>query len=120
MRYDNAVSEIVGVVLMVLIAVVLSVTIFAVISNMARLEQRELNFMTFSQDKSEGKLTIVYVGVSKPKWSDLIVQPDSVEIHDENSDGYADVGEYLYNCTGKVVQVIDTKEKFLLGTWDFT
>lgn len=120
MKHDNAVSEIIGIILMVLIAIILSITVFAVVSHIGRLEQKNLHFLTFSQDKSEGKLTIVYVGISKPKWSDLIVQPDSVEIYDENSDGYVDVGEYLYNCTGKVVQVIDTKGKFLLGTWDFT
>ena len=116
----KAVSPIVGTVLMVAIAVALATAVYIILLNMSTMNQQTQKFITFSQERSNGRLTVVYAGDEELEWSKLIVSPSSVEKNDTNNDGYIDAGEYLYNCTGKTVTVTWESTNTLLGTWDFT
>ena len=116
----KAVSPIVGTVLMVAIAVALATAVYIILLNMSTMNQQTQKFITFSQERSNGRLTVVYAGDEELEWSKLIVSPSSVEKNDTNNDGYIDAGEYLYNCTGKTVTVTWESTNALLGTWDFT
>ncbi|MCD6467724.1 MAG: type IV pilin [Thermoplasmata archaeon] len=116
----KAVSPIVGTVLMVAIAVALATAVYIILLNMSTMNQQTQKFITFSQERSSGRLTVVYAGGADLEWSKLIVSPSSVEKNDTNNDGYIDAGEYLYNCTGKTVTVTWESTNTLLGTWDFT
>jgi len=116
----KAVSPIVGTVLMVAIAVALATAVYIILLNMSTMNQQTQKFITFSQERSNGRLTVVYAGDVELEWSKLIVSPSSVEKNDTNNDGYIDAGEYLYNCTGKTVTVTWESTNALLGTWDFT
>ncbi|HEC81153.1 MAG TPA: type IV pilin [Thermoplasmatales archaeon] len=116
----KAVSPIVGTVLMVAIAVALATAVYIILLNVGTMNQQTQRFITFSQERSNGRLTVVYAGDEELEWSKLIVSPSSVEKNDTNNDGYIDAGEYLYNCTGKTVTVTWEPTNTLLGTWDFT
>lgn len=116
----KAVSPIVGTVLMVAIAVALATAVYIILLNVGTMNQQTQRFITFSQERSNGRLTVVYAGDEELEWSKLIVSPSSVEKNDTNNDGYIDAGEYLYNCTGKTVTVTWEPTNALLGTWDFT
>ena len=118
---DYAVSEIIGVVLMVAIVVALSAAIFVVLTSMTATTQTMPKFPTFSQQREDGKLLVLYTGGQQEvKWSDLLINPDTVEIYDEDYDGFLDGGEYLLNCTGKEVKISYIPANVLIGTWDFT
>ena len=118
---DYAVSEIIGVVLMVAIVIAFAATIFVVFAGMTATTQTMPKFPTFSQQREDGKLVALYTGGQQEvKWSDLLINPDAVEIYDEDNDGFLDAGEYIYNCTGKVVTISYITANVLLGTWDFT
>ena len=118
---EYAVSEIIGITLMVAIVVALAAAIFVVFTGMTATTHTMPKFPAFSQQRDEGKLVALYTGGQQEvKWSDLLINPDTVEIYDEDNDGFLDAGEYIYNCTGKIVTVSFTPANILLGTWDFT
>ena len=116
----RAVSDVVGAILMVAIVVAVATAVYVTISGLTSHSTPVPHFPSFSQDRSAGKLTVVSIGSSLTKWSDLQIDPNTVLIHDDNNNGYLDAGEYIYNCTGKEVTITYTPSNTLLGTWDFT
>ena len=117
---SRGVSVIVGTILMIIIAVLLASTFYVMITSMNLSNQKPPRFITFRQERAEGKLVVTYGSSGDLKWSNLIVSPSTVEINDTNNNGLIDAGEYLYNCTGKTVTVSWEPANILLGTWDFT
>ena len=115
-----AVLNIVGIILIIVVAVILTFVLYTAITKMQSSQLVDNSYLlSFSQDKSEGSLLVITCGTSI-KWSDLKIEPDTVLINDIDGDGYIDGGEYLYNCTGKEVTIVYKPSNLLLGTWDFT
>ncbi|HID24954.1 MAG TPA: type IV pilin [Thermoplasmata archaeon] len=118
---DRAISPVVGTILMVAIAILLASALYVMVVTMSGTPpQRTQKFITFYQERFEGKLRVIYAGGGGLQWSNLIVSPITVEKNDTNKDGYINAGEYLCNCTGKTVTVTWEPTNTLLGTWDFT
>lgn len=106
---DEAVSPVIGVILMVAITVVLAAVVFVLVSNLGEGSESAPN-ISFNKDSAEGTLTVVQA--EDAEWGDFSVTGcDSL---DSDGDGSAvestastntdkvDAGDFLSDCDGTV------------------
>jgi flagellin-like protein len=71
-RSDEAVSPVIGVILMVAITVVLAAVVFILVGNFGKSSNQNVPSLGFSQDKSAHTLTVIH---SEPaNWRDIKIQ----------------------------------------------
>ena len=73
---DEAVSPVIGVILMVAITVVLAAVVFVLVSDLGGDTE---NTPTMSFDKNEGADTLTVVGASEADWADIFVRVSNKE-----------------------------------------
>jgi flagellin-like protein len=122
---DEAVSPVIGVILMVAITVVLAAVVFVLVSNLSKNSNQSAPNISFSQDKSAKTLTVISADVAK--WSDITASFSAGTGCGQNAPttGSVSAGDkitvtgstILNTCTLKLVY---TPANQLLGTWDFT
>lgn len=106
---DEAVSPVIGVILMVAITVVLAAVVFVLVSNLGDTSE-DAPDLSFSKDSSEGSLTVI--SAQDSQWNDFTVSGCDVldigatteDISDGSISETTDVGagDKLEGCSGAV------------------
>ena len=106
---DEAVSPVIGVILMVAITVVLAAVVFVLVSNLGEGSESAPN-ISFNKDSAEGTLTVVQA--EDADWGDFTVSGcDSVDSDgdgvdtdtlDSTNTDKVDAGDFLSDCSGVV------------------
>ena len=131
---DEAVSAVIGVILMVAITVAIAATVYVYVSGMIGSSPTSTPSVQFVKDDVNDKLTVASADPGDLKWNSFRVTFDGTSGYLRTGDGYtfnasamaslADTiivtaGDYFaFNSSGAVsIRHIDTNT--LLGTWDF-
>lgn len=108
---DEAVSPVIGVILMVAITVILAAVVFVVVGNVGS-DQDAAPAMSFDKDAASSSLTIIKADSNVP-WSDLSVTGCTAP-----ASGNITAGQSLTSCSG-AVSVVHSPTNSLLYSTDF-
>ena len=109
----DAVSSVIGVILMVAITVAIAATVYVFVSVLVIPSNEEL-LITFSPDWDEKTLTVIKISIKDVNWSD-IQKGNSICILPS---GTVDAGDIITGCNGTVA--LSYQNITLLGSWEFT
>lgn len=119
-RDDEAVSPVIGVILMVAITVVLAAVVFILVNDLGSSEE-DAPDMGFSKDNDAGTITIVKApsGSNILDWSDLSVGGTAACTEPASTDT-VDAGDQLTGCGTGTVTVTHIASNTLLYETEFT
>lgn len=109
---NEAVSAVIGVILMVAITVAIAATVYVYVSGMIGGGMDKAPDLSFYQDKNEATLTVASVSETGVSWATIQVSGGDVPVNDTVS-----AGDQIANCTGTVTVTYDNTT--LLGKWTF-
>ena len=112
---EEAVSAVIGVILMVAITVAIAATVYVYVSGMITGGAEDTPDFSFMQDKSGGTITVVTVSENTSWYTMQIVGSATF---DKAADPWVTPGDRLTACSGIVSISYDNST--LLGTWDFS
>ena len=135
-KNEEAVSPVIGVILMVAITVVLAAVVFVLVSNLSKNSNTAAPNVTFSQDQSAHKLTIVSADASA-SWSNIkqtttgtncvvkfqgtstVTSGSAVGSTAISAGDFISVGNTGSTSTSCTVSLTYTTVNQLLGSWTF-
>ena len=112
---EEAVSAVIGVILMVAITVAIAATVYVYVSGMIGTSPQATPSVQFVADDIDDTLTVASADPNDLLWTDIsIVGTGDLQ----NTTVNVLAGDYIENCTGTIsIRHIDTNT--LLGTWSF-
>lgn len=123
---DEAVSPVIGVILMVAITVVLAAVVFVLVSNLGEGSESAPN-ISFNKDSADFTLTVVQA--EEANWDDFDVTPASCNKEDATGSVLSDeavAAGHVINCVGEsgtvpfTVSIIHSPTNSLVYTTTFT
>lgn len=113
---DDAVSAVIGVILMVAITVAIAATVYVYVSGMIGTSPESAPDIQFVKNDVNDKLTVAKADPGDLEWADLDIV-GTCNLINQNTNVTA--GDYLENCTGSIsIRHVDTNT--LVGTWEFS
>jgi len=110
----EAVSAVIGVILMVAITVAIAATVYVYVSSMTGEQTDKTPSITFEKDNQNSLLRVTGADPLNLQWDDVTVLGTA-----DRPSGTIDAGDELSNCAGTVKLRWDPTNT-LLGTWEFT
>jgi flagellin-like protein len=111
---EEAVSAVIGVILMVAITVAIAATVYVYVSGMLSGGPSTAPDISFAQNDVTKKLTVSRVSLNNIPWTDIVVSGNGTAW----VGGYVTAGQTI-NCTAGTVSV-SYKGTTLYGSWTFT
>jgi FlaG/FlaF family flagellin (archaellin) len=121
---DDAVSAVIGVILMVAITVAIAATVYVYVSGMIGSSPTQTPSVQFVKDDVANKLTVASADPGNLEWDEFDISSSlsSSEMQksfNQTTDSVT-AGDYLYNITGtETISIVYEPTNTLLGTWDF-
>ena len=117
---EEAVSAVIGVILMVAITVAIAATVYVYVSGMLTGGSQKTPDIAFIMDDANDRLTVTKVSVTNIPWDTTnMVISGAITLADlYDDDGFVTAGDYFANCTGVIT--ISYQGVALLGTWTFS
>ena len=120
---DEAVSAVIGVILMVAITVAIAATVYVYVSGMIGSSPTSTPSVQFVKDDVGNRLTVASADPGDLRWSDFNISTNLTSHTHSLSWSAADpvkAGDYIYDVTGKqTITIRYDPTNTLLGTWDF-
>ena len=116
---EEAVSAVIGVILMVAITVAIAATVYVYVSGMIGSSPTSTPSVQFVKDDVADKLTVASADPGDLAWSDFnYTQTEDGPLTLNAGSTTVTAGDWFSNCNGTVtIRYIPTNT--LLGTWDF-
>lgn len=115
---EEAVSAVIGVILMVAITVAIAATVYVYVSGMIGTSPQSTPSIQFVKDDVHDKLTVASADPIDIQWADLNLSCTGSTTLVYPSSGYVLAGNEITNCSGTIsVRYVPTNT--LLGTWTF-
>jgi len=116
---DEAVSAVIGVILMVAITVAIAATVYVYVSGMIGSSPTSTPSVQFVKDDVTDKLTVASADPGNLQWSDFnYTQTEDGPLTLHAGGATVMAGDWFSNCNGTVTIRYDPTNT-LLGTWDF-
>jgi flagellin-like protein len=113
---EEAVSAVIGVILMVAITVAIAATVYVYVSGMIGTSPQATPNIQFVKDDIADKLTVASADPNDLLWADISIIGTYTSL--VNSTANVLAGDYLDGCSGTIsIRHVDTNT--LLGTWTF-
>jgi flagellin-like protein len=121
---EEAVSAVIGVILMVAITVAIAATVYVYVSGMIGSSPTQTPSVQFVKDDVQNKLTVASADPGNLKWSEFTISSTNASSAKAYSFTVAtdDVraGDYIYNVNStETISIVYDPTNTLLGTWDF-
>ena len=116
---DNAVSAVIGVILMVAITVAIAATVYVYVSGMIGTSPETTPNMQFVKDDTNNKLTVASADPGNLQWSDFELTNTTGNAW-QNNTGTVQAGDIIEVSSGAVtVNIRHISTNTLVGTWEF-
>lgn len=116
---DEAVSAVIGVILMVAITVAIAATVYVYVSGMIGTSPQQTPNMQLVKDDTNNKLTVASADPGNLLWSDFALTNTTGSAWNNNT-GTVEAGQIIEVSSGSVtVSIRHVPTNTLIGTWEF-
>ena len=120
---DNAVSAVIGVILMVAITVAIAATVYVYVSGMIGTSPETTPALQFVKNDTDNKLTVATADPGSIAWADFTISTNlsaSTHLLSWSTGDTVTAGDNIYNITGcQTITVLHIGTNTLIGTWNF-
>lgn len=116
---EEAVSAVIGVILMVAITVAIAATVYVYVSGMLTTGSTKTPDIAFLMDDTTNTLTVTKISSSNVLWSSIIcVNTTGTASYAYATTSFISAGQAITGCTGSLS--VSYQGSTLLGTWTFS
>ena len=114
---DEAVSPVIGVILMVAITVVLAAVVFVLVTKLSGNQNEDAPDLSFAKNETQDSLTLISVSDTTLNWDQFdLVGSGSCTTDLTTASSTIDAGDQFTGCAGEIILVFEETETVIYQT----